>query len=92
MCSFSEFYFNSPDGVKVVMVTLPFLTVVTSVWLWTRYRAAVCTVRIPEAEFRAAVAEAVALLLLRNENPAIEESDDSNCPPQLNLPEGTEED
>jgi hypothetical protein len=89
MCSFSEFYYRSPDGAKVLILILPWLALVASVWLWTRRRPVVHIVPMTEAQLRA-VARDVAMLL-RGNCGTIKETDDTNCRQRLNPPKGREE-
>jgi hypothetical protein len=90
MCSFSEFYYRSPDGAKVLILILPWLALVASVWLWTRRRPVVHIVSMTDVQLRIVGREA-AMLLRRGNCGTIEEPDDTNCPQRLNPPNRKED-
>jgi hypothetical protein len=78
MCSFSEFYSNSPDGVKALIMALLWLTPLAVVWPWTRRRTVIRVVSLTDVE---------SMLDHRSKG----EQDDANYLPRLNPPEDREE-
>jgi hypothetical protein len=78
MCSFLDFYSNSPDGVKALIIALLWLTPLAVVWPWTQRRTVIRVVPVTEV---------ASLLDHRSEV----EQDDANYPPRLNPPADREE-
>jgi hypothetical protein len=80
MCSILDFYSNSPDGVKALIIALLWLTPLAVLWLCTRRRTVIQVVPLTEVE-----------LMLRGYHRYDGEQDLNNHPPRLNPPKDRKE-